>query len=237
MAPAEQLSAILELLKRTVMWSTKLAPITGAFPIGAAGRRPTVDLRTGSYYVLGFQLDLLEISNCPPTLFEAGTLPQGTDLNDLVASVAPLTVKAARRLRALAESISMEDLAASSQKRPWTWTGAEAMFNAHVVAGMPSVAVCGWDELIEGRYMHELDSQMHELIQTAIGLLKLPPRRDEPAVEIHRRGSAHEEHVYGSRIWCAICGWIDLIAAPTETNRFYHRNFLSGWEPRTVPKN
>ena len=67
---------------------------------------------------------------------------------------------------------------------------------------------------------------MHNLIQLALDLLQSPPH--QPATQIRRRGSAHEEHVYGSRSWCAICGWLDMIAVPTGTNTLYQGGITGG---------
>lgn len=94
------------------------------------------------------------------------------------------------------------------------------MFDAHVRTAMSDATRCGWDELIEGEHVHELDEWLHTLIQLALDLLQSPPL--QPATQIRRRGSAHEEHVYGGRSWCAICGWLDIITGPTSINTLYH---------------
>lgn len=227
-ASNEQLAGIVEVLRRTLRWATELAPVIGEFPIATADGKPTSDFRTAAYRALGFELDLLEIGLAQRRLglFEMGSPSPETDLNELIASASLLAVKVARRLRALAQAITMEGLAAGKENRQWTWAGAEAMYNTHVISAMPHLTRCGWDELIEGNYMHELDHLMHALIQLALDLLMSPPQRDQQATEVHRRGSAHEEYVYGSRNWCAICGWLDMIAVPTETHRLYHGNII-----------
>jgi hypothetical protein len=96
-----------------------------------------------------------------------------------------------------------------------------AAFYGLVHPTMTEPARCGWDELIEGSYLLELDDHMDALIQQAMGYVTAPPLPVDVG-HVIRSGSAHEEHVRGNRRWCAICGWLDMITVRTDTHRLYH---------------
>jgi hypothetical protein len=202
------------LLKRVTTYASEFATVCGRFPLSTNAGKPEVDLRKAAYDVLALDFALLE----------AGRSLSGTPLEPLISTALTAAAVSASRLRALARSITLEDLGSRNEKRAWTWTGVATEFNAVVRPTMTEPGLCGWEELIEGRYLFELDDQIDALIQQAMGLVTAPPLPDHVG-HVIRQGSAHEEHVRGNRRWCALCGWLDMIDVPTATHRLYHADF------------
>lgn len=202
------------LLKRSTASASELASAIDRFPLQPADGRPETNFRKAAYDVIALQV----------TLHEAGEQLQGSSLEPSISAAVRLAQVAAPRLRALALSITLEDRSSKLNGRSWTWSGAAAAFNAYVLPTLTEPAQCGWEMLVDGGYLHELDDAIHSLIQAAMELVMAPPQ-PEHVSNIIRRGSAHEEHVRGSRKWCALCGWLDAIGAPSDTQRIYHFGF------------
>src|SRR5690349_6572566 len=181
-----QFDRISDLLKRIRSHASELASVSGGFPLATDDRRPEIDFRKAADDVVGMQLALAEARN------ELGDSPLDTPI---ITSLR-LATTSVLRMRALARSITLEDRASSRENRAWTWSGAAAAFNAHVRSAMTEPAQCDWDVLVEGVYLHELDDEIHALIQLALGFVMAPPLPDHVG-QVIRRGSAHEEHVRG----------------------------------------
>lgn len=199
------------LLKRTTGSASELAAAINRFPLNPADGRPDTNFRKAAYEVIALQV----------ALHEAGEVLHDSPLEPSISTTVRLAQTAAPRLRALALSITLEDRASNQNERSWTWSGALEAFNAYVLPTLTEPAPCGWETLVDGGYLHELDDAMHTLIQVAMELVMAPPQPEHVGYII-RRGSAHEEHVRGSRKWCAICGWLDVISVPNDTQRLYH---------------
>ena len=202
------------LLKRLTTYASEFATVCGRFPLSIDDGKPEVDLRKAAYNVLALEVVLLE----------AGRSLTGTTLEPLISTALTAAAVSASRLRALARSITLEDRASRSEKRAWTWTGVATEFNALVRPTMNERGLCGWEELIEGSHLLELDDHLDALIQQAMGFVTAPPLPDHVG-RVIRAGSAHEEHVRGNRRWCALCGWLNMIEIPTATHRLYHLDF------------
>lgn len=202
------------LLKGTTELASDLASVIDRFPLNPADGRPETNFRKAAYVVIALQV----------ALSEAGGQLHDTPLEPSISTAVRLAQASAPRLRALALSITLEYKASNLNERSWTWSGAMAAFNADVLPTMTEPARCGWEMLVDGSYLHELDDAMHSVIQVAMELVTAPPRPEHVGYVI-RRGSAHEEHVRGSRRWCAVCGWLDVISFPTEGQRLYHLGF------------
>jgi response regulator RpfG family c-di-GMP phosphodiesterase len=221
-------------LRRTVGQATEIAAaLTGQFPISPVDGKPQFDFGEAAASVHGFQHALIETRRILGEIARAhGAFPEyipdeevdawsrarlvpGTELNELPLTAFLATRKSSERLFALARSIELETDLASKEQRDWTWTGAESMFTTQARSAMQEFSLCNWDELIQGAYVHELVDQVHALIGLVQHQLQLPPKPNRPADDIRRPGSAHEEHVYGAYRWCAVCGWIELMAVPT----------------------
>jgi response regulator RpfG family c-di-GMP phosphodiesterase len=221
-----------EELRRTVGQSADIAVLTSQFPISTADGKPQFDFGKAAASVRGFQLALDETRRVLGEIARAyGALREhvpiekldvwsrvrlapGTELNELPWTAFLAAKKSSSRLFALARSIALETDAASKEQRDWSWSGAERMFTTQERPAMYELSQCDWDELIQGKYIHELVDQSHALIDLVQRQLLWPPKPNRPADEIRRPGSAHEEHVYGAFRWCAVCGWIELMAAP-----------------------
>lgn len=209
-----QFDRVSDFLNRVTASASAVASVTSRFPLASDDARPDVGLRKATYDVIDLQLALLEARK------SLGDTP----LEPLIATSLGLAELSARRLLALARSISLEDATSRRENRPWTWSAATAAFNALVHETMAQSARCEWSVLIEGVYLHDLDDEIHQLVQLALGFVMAPPQ-PEHVGEVIRRGSAHEEHVRGRRRWCAICGWLDAITTPTEVQKLYHLGF------------
>jgi hypothetical protein len=203
-----------ELLKRVTEYASELASVSGRFPLSTAGGKPGPDLRKAAYDVIGLQVALLE----------AADSLRNSPLEPFISNALRLAAVSGSRIHALARSITLEDRASSQEKRAWMWGGVAAAFNAIVRPTMSEPAQCEWEVLIDGTYLHDLDDEIHALIQLAMGFVMEPPQPDHVGY-IVRRGSAHEEHVRGSRRWCALCGWLDALSLPTGTQMLYHFGF------------
>jgi hypothetical protein len=200
-----------DLLKRVTECASELASVSGTFPLSSAGERPRADMRKAAYDVIGLQVAFLE----------AADSLRNSPLEPLISNALRLAAVSGPRIHALARSITLEDKASSQEKRAWTWGGMVAAFNARVRPTMTEPAQCEWAVLIDGTYLHDLDDEVHALIQLAMGFVVEPPQPDHVGY-IVRRGSAHEEHVRGSRRWCALCGWLDVISRPLDAQMHYH---------------
>jgi hypothetical protein len=221
-----------EELRRSVGQRAEIAALASQFPLSTAHGKPQFDFRLAAASVEGFHVALSEtrrvlgeiasaygalreyVPNEKLDVWRRVRLVPGTELSELPWTAVLSAKKSAARLYALARSIELETDAASEEQRDWSWSGAERMFTTQARPAMYVLSQCDWDELVEGKYIHELIDQVQALTDLVQRQLLSPPKPNRPADEIRRPGSAHEEHVYGAHRWCAVCGWIELMAAP-----------------------
>jgi hypothetical protein len=201
-------------LRRATAPALELAVVCRQFPLSTQVAKPEIDFRKASYNAF----------NLSRALLAASRLLRDSPLGPPISTALLLAVVSAERLRALAGSITLEDTASRQDDRAWTWSEATAAFHAAVQPIMREPARCTWEKMIQGSYMRDLDREMGALIERTTEFVVAPPRPDH-VVYVVRRGSAHEEHVRGNRSWCALCGWLDLITVPTDTQRLYHLGY------------
>jgi hypothetical protein len=213
-----------DLLKRVLELASGIGSLGNKFPISTEGGKPDADLRRGAHDVIALRVALLDVA----------VSLRDSSLEPSIANALHLTAITAPRLHGLARSITVEDKASRRHNRAWSWSGVAAAYDASVRDTMTEPARCGWEVLIDGTYLHDLDDAIHALTQLAMEFVMAPPH-PEHVHDIVRRGSAHEEHVRGRRRWCALCGWLDAISRPTETQSLYH--FGSSSVPAGGPYN
>lgn len=205
----EELRRIVGRVADTALWNSP-------FPISTALGKPQFDFGRAASSVADFLVALTEVSPLLDELTRAyeGQVAHRPELSDAPGIARLVAKKTASRLFALAQSIAFESNEAGKEHRDWSWTGAESMFRKYERPAMDEANECDWDELLQGEYMPEFEIRSRALIELVQRLLVAPPKPNRQADEIRRPGSAHEEHVYGAYRWCAVCGWIELMAAP-----------------------
>jgi hypothetical protein len=152
-APRQQLQ--LQAAARVIRESLKAnldLPILSV-PLDTSKGKPRTDWGKVAELLIDFQVGVIE---------QLGLLLD-TNLRAPIIDVARLANRTASRATALAQVLAMEETAAKATDRGWSWEEAKRWFNADVRPGMLDQHRCEWDELIQGKYIHELADALSNL--------------------------------------------------------------------------
>lgn len=230
----ERRKGIPEELRQTVRQATEVAAMTKHFPVSTTGGKPQFDFGEAAAFIMGFEYAVSRARQVLGEIAHAyGALPEylpvedldawhrlrlalGTELKEVPSNALLGANKSGSRLYWLDRSIALEANAATKEQRAWSWRGAERTYTLQIQPAVAESSRCDWVELVQGKYLHELAAQSHALIDLLQRQLVSPPKPNRQADLIRRPGSAHEEHVYGAYQWCAVCGWVQLMASPNQ---------------------